>query len=509
MSKGKLLAICVVWLMIFGAGAVAWRLFFSPAIEQSQKRERDEIIEQTSGTSRYRHTVQLALDEFSGYAVLRSPAFRKQLARQAIRVELHDDGADYTNRLRNLQSGQIDMAVFTIDALIKASAELGDLPAVMIGIIDETRGADAIIASKRRYPNVDSLNDAQTRFVLTANSPSETLARVVMSNFDLANLNNDPFILTDSPEQTVRHYRESPPDAAEAYVVWEPFVSEILQDDEMHVVQDSGAFRGYIVDVLVVGRDYLRKNESIVRDVLAAYFVAAHEYQNDMVDLVRKDTKRTENAITTAQAEKLVAGISWKSIPENFAHFGVLDDSHGRQHIEDMIVNITDVLVETNAIPQDPTEGSPEKLFNQRLLATLRNSDLHPQFDEKHLDDLQIVLPALSDAQWNNLKQAGELRVPSLVFAPGTARLTGFSKATLNRLVSTLKTWPQYYLLVRGNASPAGNNPAANQRVAKQRAQAAANYLIKQGVHPSRIHAIGSKPTGHTTVSFVVGEPVE
>ena len=508
MSKGKLFAICIIWLLIFGAGAMAWRLVFAPAIEKANKFTHDRIIQETSGTSKYRHTVEIALDSFSGYAILRSESFRSELAAKAIRAHLINDGADYGQRIRNLQSGNVDIATFTIDALIKASAEINDLPAVIIGILDETRGADALIASKQRFPNVKSLNHGETRFVLTADSPSETLARVVMSNFDLTDLSDHPFTLTDGPEQIIDQYRRSPPNSSDVYVLWEPFVSEILQDDQMHVVQDSSAFRGYIVDVLVVGRDFLRKNETLARDVLGCYFVSAYKNKPLMVDLVRNDAKQTNSALTWEQTKKLVNGIDWKNTVENFAHFGILDDSRGRQHVEDMIANITNVLLETNAIQGDPTAGAPTKLFNQRLLADLHdNRKFHTHLDDEPLDNLQMVLPALSDSQWQQLKQTGELKVPSLAFPPGTARLTRFSKAKLNRLVSSLKTWPQYYLLVRGNASPAGNNPAANQRVAERRAQVAAKYLIDQGVHSSRIHAIGAAPSGRTTVSFVLGVP--
>mgnify|MGYP001819409292 CR=1 FL=1 len=67
------------------------------------------------------------------------------------------------------------------------------------------------------------------------------------------------------------------------------------------------------------------------------------------------------------------------------------------------------------------------------------------------------------------------------------------------------KRQPQYYVLVRGNASKRGNLDA-NRRLAESRAQAAAEYLIEKGIHPNRMHVVGSDPTGETSVSFVLGE---
>ncbi|MEZ6117578.1 MAG: hypothetical protein R3C28_13530 [Pirellulaceae bacterium] len=64
-SKGKLLAICIVWLILFGCAAVAWRFMG----EESAERAKEQQLEQTSGTSQYEHFVDLALDAFSGYAI--------------------------------------------------------------------------------------------------------------------------------------------------------------------------------------------------------------------------------------------------------------------------------------------------------------------------------------------------------------------------------------------------------------------------------------------------------
>ena len=159
MSKGKLVAVCFVWLVLLGIGAAAWKLIFVPvreSVEQQQAREqaeqqkeaRQNKLKNAGAPSRYRHQIDLHLDSFSGYAVIRSETFSQDLARHGIRLNLHDDEADYAVRIRALQTGEAQMAVFTIDALIKTSAELGELPATIVALVDETTGADAIVAYK-------------------------------------------------------------------------------------------------------------------------------------------------------------------------------------------------------------------------------------------------------------------------------------------------------------------------------------------------------------------------
>ncbi|HEY6562923.1 MAG TPA: hypothetical protein VIY86_00375, partial [Pirellulaceae bacterium] len=199
MTKGKWLAVSVVWLLIVAALAVSYRAIVAP------RRERDTIAG-TGSASHYRSTLDFAVDSFSGYALLRTPEFKEALAQKRIRLTLKDDQADYAARLAALRSGEVQMGVFTVDALLHASAHLGEMPATIVAVIDETRGADAIVAYKEAVPNVDALNREPVRFVLTGNSPSETLARVVMSHFQLADLPADPFIAVGSVEEVYERY---------------------------------------------------------------------------------------------------------------------------------------------------------------------------------------------------------------------------------------------------------------------------------------------------------------
>ncbi len=497
MSKGKLLAVCIVWLSIAAALAVAFRFV--------SNRNKQSAQDATTGTSHYKNTVDIALDSFSGYAVLRSPEMKTELAGKGIRINLNDDGADYNARIQALQSGKTDMAVFTIDALLKVCSQIGDLPGTIVAIIDETRGADAVVAYKKAVPNIDALNRANMKFVLTPDSPSETLARVVMSHFNLNNLGRSPFETANDAEAVYKAYRKSNHTDPKAYVLWEPYVSKVLENPNTHIVADSSQFRGYIVDVLVVNRDYLLKNREVVQDVLSTYFRSAYKYRDNMVQLVLDDATRTGAPITQQQAENLTKGIWWKNTQENFAHFG-LQSGDSIQLLEDMINQISNVLMSTGAISNDPTGGQATKLFYDDVIRELQTSNFHPGLSSEVVRDDRIQLPALNDQQWSQLVPVGTLDVPKLVFGRGTDRLTGSSNATLDRLVQTLNSLPQAYVLVTGNASRKGNLDA-NKKLAARRAEAAEAYLISHGVDANRVRSVAGEPTGTTSVTFVLGQP--
>lgn len=502
MSKGKLLAVVVVWLFIFGVGAVAWRYVVQPKIDQAEVDSENERLSIGSSDSRYDHRLDLSLDAFSGYAILRSPEFAEELARKSIKINIVDDGADYTTRLADLKSGKSQLAVFTIDALLKTSAQTGDLPASIVAIIDETRGADAIVGYKSRFKSVDDFNDPDVRFVLTPDSPSETLARVVMTHFDLPNLNPDPIIRAKDARDVYQRYRRSSPDDKQVFVLWEPYVSKMLENPNVNTIISSRDLFGYIVDVLVVSRDFLRDNEAVVKDVVECYFRAAFHHRGKMNELILQDAKNQGEPLTVRQAERLVNGVQWKDTQRNYGHFGI-SQNRSLQHIEDMIDNITGVLVSTSAIKSDPTGGQPNLLYYDSIMQDLSDENFHPAGMGSDADDSMKLRP-LSDQEWANLTPIGTLRVPQLVFARGTSTLLERSRNTLDDLADTLRT-QQYYLQIRGVATRKGNQEL-NKSLAASRAEAAAEYLISHGIDANRIRASEPKLDNVPSVTFTLGQ---
>ncbi len=512
MSKGKLLAVCIVWLMILAVGVVTWRVWFAPSIEESASQRaqaeakaareaREAELRRGGSDSRYQSGVTIALDGFSGYAVLRSPEFASALNEQGIKLTLKDDGADYSKRLNALARGEVDMAVFTIDALVKASAESNSLPATIVAVIDETVGADAIVGYKSKFPNVDALNTAETRFVLTPNSPSETLARVVMSRFQLDELPENPFIEARDASDVYAKYQQSKPTDPVAYVVWEPYITQMLKNDRVGVVVDSSRFPSTIVDVLVASDDFIAKNADTATAVVRAYLAANYKYRStdDRVALVMNDAATAGAALTREEATRLVDGVWWKNTQENLAHAGIRTGTR-LPHLEDMIAGITRVLLDSGSIKTDPTDGHPNYLYNDVVIREL--ADFHPGVDSEDIRGTE--LPMLSDAQWNALVEVGTARAPTLVFARGTATLTERSRKLLDELAGTLQS-TRYYVIVRGNASLIGD-AAANKKLAEARAREVESYLSQHGVDADRIRAVGVEPSGSTSVSFLLGE---
>jgi outer membrane protein OmpA-like peptidoglycan-associated protein len=213
-----------------------------------------------------------------------------------------------------------------------------------------------------------------------------------------------------------------------------------------------------------------------------------------------QDAKLTKQNLTEEQAGRLVDGIQWKNTQENFAHFGLR--AAAVVHIEDVLSRIATVLVSTGAIERDPVAGQYNRLFFDRPLANLQTREFHPELGSEQVRE-QAALSALTDEQWSRLVPVGTLSAPELIFARGSAVLTEQSRNVLDELAEKLKSWPQYYLTVRGSASTKGD-PQANRELAAKRASTAVEYLLSIGMAKERLRAVEGGLSGETRVTFQV-----
>lgn len=475
------------------------------------KQLRDNLVSRQGGSSA---KVRLALDSFSGYFLFRSREFRERLFAHKLDVEPVDDGADYAARVRSLESGDTPLAVFTIDAWIKAARARGgtngETPGSIVLIIDETTGADAMVAYEKAIPNLDALNRSDARIVATPDSPSETLARVVRAHFDLPLLSTAPWVPADGARDVYEKLIAADPDLPRVYVLWEPFVSKALEHPGTHLVTDSGRFRGYIVDVLVAQKEYLRRHPERVAAFVGAYLKTRQQIGSNpqqVTALLLKDARRLQEDLTPEQAGRLTQGIHWKNSQENFAHFGLLPEAQARGtlHVRDIASNIREILRSTGAISEPTDDAATARLEDSSVLRDVQADWLDVPAEQ--IPEAPSLRP-LSATEVESLETVGLFKVAPLGFSRGGSRLTIGSKATLRALAKKLKTWPGYYLIVRGQARSVGD-AEANRRLAQDRADAAAKFLIQAGTSPHRVYAVSLEPTeahgSAQAVSFDLG----
>ncbi len=515
-SQRKLVAV-IAW--IVAIAVVVAIIFF---VKSCRKKE---LIEGTSAKSQYRVKTTAQADSFSGYCGLRSNAMRENLGTERIEFGIVPDQADYVARLRAVEKGDVPFAVFTIDSLLVAGNELGfkpgEWPVTIFLVIDETFGADAVLAYESAVKNISDLNKVNARIAAISNSPSETVDRFMISAFNLSNLQKDWLIKANSPEEIVEMAGKASRTEPTAFTTWEPYVSRILaKNPGMKVIFSTREFQGYIVDVLVVSRSFLSQSPDLVESVAKAYFRAIYAHKDSMADLVFSDFKVTGDAFTKEEAKKIAEGIRWKNLRENFAHFGLLErrDSMGLKNLEDMIFQITRVLIKTGALPEgfDP---KPNTLFYPGIMKKLKSDKFHPgeAFDflstGKELDAIRGVteIKPLDDSGWQSLLPVGEMHVAPIYFKRGTIELSPQSTTDLNALAELVKSMTRYYLKVIGHPT-LGGDTEANKKIAKDRAEIATQYLIiRCGVERNRVKSLvvesSEKESASVSVTFELCEP--
>jgi len=150
--------------------------------------------------------------------------------------------------------------------------------------------------------------------------------------------------------------RAADPNETKAYVLWEPYLSKALKIPGTHILLDSSNVKGIIVDVLVAERRFLNDKPHVVRSVVEEYFRALYGFEHSntgMVGLLMDDGQRVGEPLTQDQAQTMVNGIQWKNTLENYAHFNITP-APGIQNLEDIVENITRILVQSGGLAQNP-----------------------------------------------------------------------------------------------------------------------------------------------------------
>lgn len=500
-AKRKLLAL-LIWVAIIAAGLLIVNHYWKPLAKA-------KLESQTGSQSQYKHRITLRADSFSGYCILRSPEMKNMLGDEGIGLSVEDDKADYPERMKALAQGNADMAVFTVDSFLKAGARLDDFPATIVAVIDETKDADAVVAWKTAAASIQDLNKPNAGLVLTPDSPSEFMGRILVSDFNLPNLPADWLIPAKDAADVLAKFQQASRTDPKGYVLWEPYVSKALKDPNAHVLLGSGKLRGYILDVLVARRQFLKDQPDLVKSVVTAYLKSAYMYsQKGLLELIRDDANAGGEPLTVEEAQQLAKGIQWKNTLENYAHFGITRGQEAGRlpDMEEIILKVERILYNTKALPRDAIKPAPTTLFYDKILRDLQASNFHP--DQKlgvvqrdappSLDKVRgdADLPALSDKEWDSLLPVGQMKVDPISFLRGTYELSVQAGRDLEELAGRLKSFPNYYLLICGRARAEGD-AEANMQLAGERAKAVADRLVGQlGISGNRVRTVAQKPAG-------------
>ena len=472
---------------------------------------RNRVQLQTSDAKGLKGKMTLAVDDWIGYYPLSSSRMKKYMRSEGYLLDVANDGADYPARMKKLQSGELNFAVVTVDSYILNAAPL-DFPGVIILVIDESKGGDAMVANTNIVRNLDTFNErgmttsqGGAKIAYTASSPSEHLLKTISSHFNvpgLKNLNKDLRVKTASSDEAFNLFKEGKVPVA---ILWEPNVSKALKLPYTGKIIGTESMSGVIVDILVVNRDFAAKNPEQVDLLLKTYFRVLKFYADNPED--EKKDIATDQKLPAESIREMLSGVAMVNLSRNCQEwFGIAGPGQiAEQGLVDTIGSTVSILMENGDFKDSPLpDKDPYRIINSTFVSQIYENAVKTGFAS--LDGaagaaagtgLDRPFKALSDAQWAALSSVGKIKIEPVAFQSGLASLDVSEKEKLDAMVNRLKHYPTFRIVVGGHTSTDGD-ASANQELSQERADAVARYLsVTYTIDQNRIRSVGyggSKP---------------
>lgn len=480
-----------ILLLVLGVAVILGVKYLVPLIQERQQRE-------TSDARDIKGKITLALDSWIGYFPLRSAEMSRAMRRAGWSLVIEDDNADYPRRMKRLKSGEIDLAVVTLDSYILNGAAV-NYPGAIIAVLDESKGGDAIVARQDAVPSLDALKGAaDLRVAFTPNSPSHYLAKAAAYHFNVPQLLPRPGpyrIETKGSDQALTKLLAGKTDIA---ILWEPDVTRALSQPGTIKILGTEDTTKLIVDILVVGRKFSEKNPAAVRTLLASYFTVLKRYA-DHPDMLHKQLAE-ETGLPEASMQPMVKGVRWVNLTENCEKwFGIAGPGgYGDEGLANAIDSTVKILINAGDFKSNPIpDDDPHRLTYSAFMEELCVKNIHGFNQGKQpangpsATEGSPAFPSLDHDGWARLKEVGTLKIAPIIFQHGGSELDLFAKQVVDQAVELLKHYPNFRVVIKGHTGTAGD-ATENLRLSQERADAVARYLeVAYNIDPNRLLARG------------------
>ena len=429
---------------------------------------------------------------FSGYSTFRNANFQAALKEAGIDIK-YDDEFDEALRAQKLNKGKADLMVTTLDQVLQQQPK-----GKIVGLIDRTVGADAVVLNTQRYPELKSLLDLSALvkkakgegkalgIAYAAGTPSEYLATVLDAQFDAFNLSDFELKPTAEASEAWALMQNPTADVAIA-VLWEPYVTQ-AQQKGYKVVLSSGDVPNAIVDVIVASDKLIASNPAAISRFLESYYRRIDANARDATQL---QTQVAEDGdLSVSDAATIINGIDFFTAIEtqNWMNTGLLAKRIDAIAAVLTLANRLDSTrlkqISADASSLYTPEFVTEAANNTQTIVDMMRADNPSLANKLSGASKAITAPQISPAQIQQAPDIGNLQVRGEVeFTVGAAELTAEGKQTLNQLSSELNNFNGRNVAVRviGHTSRTGD-AAANQRLSENRANVVVNHLKGMGV---------------------------
>lgn len=238
-----------------------------------------------------------------------------------------------------LKSGRIDALGDTIDSFALALDE--GVPATAIAQLDISNGADGILATE----DVQSVRDLKGKKIAAQkNFVSEAFLNYLLVAEGMSP--SDVQVIDMEAGAAGAAFVSGQVDAA---VTFEPWLSKAKERKGGKILVSSAQYPDILVDVLLVNKDYLRKNKDVIKGVLRAWFRAV-QYAQQNPQEANAIMAKYYNVSSEGYAEFL-PGLKWPSYEENLQYFSTGKAAH-------VAAVFSDVFLKTGQVKTKPDVGA-------------------------------------------------------------------------------------------------------------------------------------------------------
>lgn len=441
-------------------------------------------------------SLRIGVDNWVGYLPLCSKELRRRMRQSGYLLECVDDNADYDQRMKQLKRGKLDLAVATVDSYLLSGAKY-NYPGMIMAVIDQSKGGDAIVAWENQVGTIDGLKQQpKLKIAFTPDSPSEHLLKALSSHFDVPHLRQargDWRVETDGSTAALDQLLSEQVSAA---VLWEPDVSKAMANDGIIKMLGTEDTRNLIVDILLVGRKFYGENQAVLNVLMTQYFRTLKHFKTQPDSLLDELAER--DGLSKKAAKKVVGGVHWVSLRENAQQwFGIsLDGSSQHEMLIDAIEDTVNILVDAGDFDRSPLpESNPYRITQSELVSNLFRTGGNVGFISSGANQgdksVTQVFQPMNDAAWNKLREIGTLRTHPIAFQSGTDTLTESSQLELEKAARQLTHYPNFRVMILGHTGLRGDK-AANKLLSLSRAESVRRHFIKTyGVNKHRVKAVG------------------
>lgn len=368
-----------------------------------------------------------------------------------------------------------------------------DAKAVMI--VDNTRGADAIIARDKSIRTVEDLAGRKVAMLQFTPSHGMTIDAVENSSLSARRKQSIDYVFINAEDGLggVRAALES--GAVDAAVLWDPDLSLALRSTKGHVVYSTRTASNLIFDVIVCDQRVLddTQGRAAVQKLVNGWMrgVDAAKADPDTAVDALVETKEFFALLAKDEGKPFVKGLFdnllWTGVADNARILGL---AGGTNHYNRVYQRFDQIYRAAGALanPKSPVIN-PDDSFDLSFIRNLYQASTAAQAEAKKTE-------VFTEAAREEAVQAApaEVTKPVIVnFASGQSALTKRAERSIDtEMVPFIENNGTAYFEISGNTDSTGN-AAINNRLSLARAEAVVDYLVKQWEFPrERFKIVGN-----------------